>query len=65
MFLDQMFDQQRNIFGPFAKRRDMDLHNVKPIVKILPKPACFNFFFKFLLVAANTRTSICRWSCCR
>ena len=45
VFLDEMIDQQRNVLGPVAQRRDMDLHDVKPIVKILAEAVFLDLFF--------------------
>src|SRR5215475_4153346 len=44
-----MVDKERNVLGPFTKRRNMDLHNVEPIVKILAKSTFIDLFCKILV----------------
>ena len=34
VFLDEVAGEQRNVFGPLAKGRDMDWKDVQPVVEI-------------------------------
>src|SRR6267154_5241614 len=42
--LDQIFDQERDVFGTLAERRDVDRKDVEPVKQILPECSCGNRF---------------------
>src|SRR6266536_2161780 len=44
--MNEMLDQSGQIIKSFAQRRDVDLENIEPIVKILAKAARFDFTFE-------------------
>src|SRR6185295_13249209 len=48
--LNQVFDQERDVFRALAERRYMDRKDVEPVEQILPERACGN---RFLQVAVR------------
>lgn len=38
-FLEQVLRQHENVLAPLAQRRDVDGHNLQPVVQVVPEPA--------------------------
>jgi hypothetical protein len=57
VFVQEVFQEYRNLFTPFSQRRNMNGDYIQAIKQIFAEDSFLYSFFQGLLVAARTLTS--------
>ena len=47
--LEEILGQQRDVLQPLAQGRDLDFHDVQPVIKVLPEPPGGDFLSEVLV----------------